>query len=497
MPYLGLTKANWRDALAFRMGSKPYTFSTSGAGSSVQAVASSMANFGDGFFDDWFLLVETGAESVKWRAIALATPPAYVSSTGAFNVLPALAGAPGASVTCSVHIFNPALYTLAYNRAKNLAFPGVSYPIRNWGGLIAVADQYQYPLPRGIVRANRVLSERVDSRVYYDLFTRANSALLAGTATSGATYTAQTGLGGISSNKLYFPNDADLDLITTDPAIKDGYFQAMLEGTLNHATVYRCPDLVFHFLDTSNYLAVRLRNALVELIKRDGGTDTVLASAVQTTTNAVQYVTRVQYLGSRISVWVDEVELIQYELQGTDLKYIAYTPIGFRLSKAGAPATNARIDDAKFHKWVRAEDRHDWLQSPGQNILLFGQTGEALQPFVSDRVIIVEGRRYLTALADDTTTGTLASDAVATIELAIDSQEWEVLLAYGKAAMYELLTNPQYTEEAQKREEYKTLAKEALVAALGIAGGQSMPQFVPTLRSPYTPDSTISQSIAY
>lgn len=455
---MALTKQQLDNALAFKVGSVPYLFSTTSAGDSTSVISTTIAGFGDDFFIGWYVLITSGNESVKWRLVT-----DYVSSTGDLTVAPALAGAPGTPVTCELHTFSPALYTLASNDAIKDIAPTVMYPLRNWGGIIVDGSRTVYPVPREFVQVTRVFREVGGSRIYYDTFDRADSTTLAGNSDSGHAHTAQAGTWGISSDKLYSASDADANLLTADPDEEDGFFQATVSGTLNHATIIRTPDLIFHFLNTSNYLAVQLLNGSVLLIKIDGGSPTTLATATQTTANGTDYIVRVEFVGARIKVYVDEVELINYELLGTDLKYRDYTIVGYRLTKGGSPATAARWHNAKMHKPVALVPLSNNEVMPDGRTIRFGSHARGIPSPGDNTALIVEGWRYLTPLTDDSTTGTLDSFTTAKVELTLQSVQTDFLLARAAFHLYNRLLNPVLTRNPEDRAEYGRLAQNCLI----------------------------------
>ena len=466
-----LTKKQLRDALSFKMGTVIDRFATTGAGTSTTIISSDVSGHPPDEFVGAYALVLTGAESVKWREVTL-----YTSSSGQFTVVPALAGAPGSAVTVEIHGLRPDLYTLALNDAIKEVYGALQIPLRNWGGVLTQAGLYAYPVPRNFIDITRILYEIEGARVYYDTFVRANSTTTPGTSSSGHTYTISAGdTFGISSNLLYSESDTTGDLCIVDVNETDGSLEADLLGDLTPAagTDYRTPDLVFRYNDSSNFLAVQLLNGVVDLYKVDGGTTTSLATATQTTSDNVYYKTRVEFIGTRIKVFVDEVEVLNHELIGPNYKYVGddaiddtYDQVGFRLQRAGTPTTNARWRRASFRKVGSVAERTDWKLAPDKRTVLFGQNSTGHQGFSDGRALIFEGYSYLTALADDATFGTLTSDGTSTVELTLATRETDLLVAYARYFLYKRLSSPFLTRYMEAQDKFAQLAQEALQEAL-------------------------------
>ena len=180
-----------------------------------------------------------------------------------------------------------------------------------------------------------------------DTFTRADSASTMGTTEVGSkTWTAGAGTWGISSNKAYSVTDANSDKATLDSGLADAHLRCTVRGTFNHATNYRMSVLTFRYIDANNFLMVDLYNGNVRLGKVDVGVTSNLASVAQTTADDTDYAVRVEYVGTSVLVYVNEVLKITHTLAGGDAtKYLTQTVAGFLLSKGGSPATAARWDD--------------------------------------------------------------------------------------------------------------------------------------------------------
>lgn len=179
-----------------------------------------------------------------------------------------------------------------------------------------------------------------------DNFNRANNATTMGKSAGGNYWLPSIGTWGISGNKAYCVSDTSTDLVWLQSGLSSDFTaQVTISGTLNNAANFRLADLIFHGLDTSNYLIVQLQNGTVALNKRDGGVGTSLASVAQTTLDATDYTVTVVGTGYDINVYVNGLLKITHALVAANYKYALYSLIGLRLAKSGAPATAARWDN--------------------------------------------------------------------------------------------------------------------------------------------------------
>ena len=322
------TKQDAMNAMAFLVGDR-LLFTTTGAGSSTTAVSTDLTGYPNDYFNtgpQWWLLAEDGTYAGQWREVS-----DFVQSTGTVTVSRAFGGTIASGVVCSLWRYRPDSYTLAVNDARR-TIAHACYKVETDYVLVTDTTRRTCGVPRGMTDVWRVSLEAEGSLLFKDLFDRGDS-----TTTAGSDYTATTGTWGIISERLYSVTDADGDILTRDPDVQDGTLQAILRGTLNSASVYRTPALVFRLfedyagaIDTNNYLLVRLLNGSVDLRKVDGGTESSLTTASLTTSDGVDYVVRVMFVGGAIRVWVDDVELITYQLTGLNLKYLSGTKAGHR-----------------------------------------------------------------------------------------------------------------------------------------------------------------------
>lgn len=414
-------------------------------------------------------MVTSGAEAVKWRRCST-----YTSSSGTFAIVGDLAGAPGSGVNVELYAFPPSLLTLAFNESIREMNKALFYPLRNWGGVIGYSGRKQYQIPRDFFEVTRVLTPVQSSRKYYDTFDRDNSTTSAGTSSSGHTYTISSGdTFGITSDLLYSVTDTDGDLaIASVEDCEHGYLEADLIGELNSTTTYRIPELVFRYEDANNYLVIRLQNGSVDLRKVDGGTESSITTATQTTTNNVYYRVRVQFIGTRITVWVDETEVLNHELIGPNFKYLGddnitktYDQIGFRLSKGGSPTTNARWRRASFHKLVDFAPVASFEVSSDKRVLTINPNSTRGPQAIDNCPYLIEGRRLLTALDSDTTVGEIASYTTERVELTLHTDQTELLVAKTLHHLSRYLLSPMIVMTDDNRQKYATMANQWLQEA--------------------------------
>ena len=300
-------------------------------------------------------------------------------------------------------------------------------------------------------------------QVIGDRFNRVTSA-----SAPGNSWTASAGTWGVTGERLYSVTDADADFITWDALLRDGYLQYTLTGTTNHDTVYRTPSLAFRIrkdyleaIDTTTCLLVRLLGtstlAYVDLRKNDGGTEESLATAAQTTVNGTYYVTGVEFEGTLVRVWVNGVQLLQHQLVGSDVKYLDYDSVGVRLDKAGSPATAARVDDFFAYSVHNRRSVSNWGQS-GDRLTL------SLSSPSSNYLYTIEGSAPLSALAADTTQGTIASDSTAALEIQTTDPAYQLLIDMARLCLFEHAAQPGNTADLETRSSYAAAAQAAQAA---------------------------------
>lgn len=444
---------------------------TTSAGSTTTAIDSGLVNMQPDFFRGKFLLCESGTQSGLFRPITDFTP-----STGTITVAPAFTGAVATSVTYSIFTFNPALFTLAANEAIRKLNPTVCRFEQDY--LIVESGRTVYEVPRGMDRVRWV--GQASGQKVRDKFDRADS-----TTSIGGGWTATSGTWGISSERGYSVTDADGDLITQDIDAQDGYIECIVRGDMTAAD-YRVPTLVFRLVEdytgaipaasARDYLVVELRNALVDLRKVDAGTESSITTAVVTSSDGTDYRLGVLFQGTRIRVFLDYVEVLTHELIGPNYKFLAGKRAGIRWDVSGAPTVAARFDDYRAYAIPSAGyvEHHDWQQSPDGRELFFGNLGRSTG-LGTERILRVEGTAPLTALADDTTYGTIASDTTAVLEIATTDASWGLLVEAVRAECYRAYQEPAWNLNSDTIPVYAQLeAQSRARVEQMIRGGQGM-----------------------
>lgn len=178
----------------------------------------------------------------------------------------------------------------------------------------------------------------------YDSFNRTNSSTTLGVADTGQSWSALTGTWGINSNRAYNVSDANGEVSTIDAGVSNFTLSAILNGQTS-ATNQRFFNIVFHGLDSLNFLFTRISINDVQLYKNVAGVLTLLASTAITAVDNTDYLFKVVCSGNSVDVYVDGVLKISHTLAGGDTAFAAYTKSGLRLTKTGAPTGTARADN--------------------------------------------------------------------------------------------------------------------------------------------------------
>jgi len=461
-----LSKQTARRALAAVAGGYR-TYDTTTGGSSSTAIIAALSGIGA----DYLLAMPWGLANDGTQALSFRRASQLDSTTVTFAN--AFGGTIATAVSMDFYPFRPSLYTEALNRAMAKLYPGVyrivtshliTHAARKTGQGNAV-----YPFPRNMQRVHRLT--HWGSTVATDLFDRAAS-----TTTPGDGWTVDVGTFGVISERGYAVTDADGDRMSRTEDMKDGVLEMIVRGTLNSGATYRSPALLFRMaedytgaIDYANCLVVRLLNAVVDLRKRDGGTETSLATATQTTSDGVDYVLRVQFVGDRIRVWVDDLELISFQLTGLNAKYLQNPRVGVRLDKGGSPATAARFDDFYAFGQTSPFEWTDWEQNRDS----FTLNIPAISTTAPTGLLLVEGSAPLTAFAADGTEA-LVTDTTAIVEIATTDFAYLTLIEQARAELFRLLSAEIYpTGIPQNSAQYLELAKEA---AMNAAAMKRMPR---------------------
>lgn len=467
-------KQNLRNAIAERVGDR-LPFVTTAAGTTTTVVSTALTGYPDDYFNNWFGLDESGAAISTFREITDFTQSSGTVTAGrAWANTGGTATAPGNNATCSLWKYSPAVYTIASNTAIRKVFPAC-YKLETDYGIVLASDRRAMGVPRGITNLWGVAIEAEGSQMLKDRFDRADS-----TTSIGGSWVATVGTWGVSSERGYSVSDADADFITYDGGMEDGMVSVIIRGDLTTAN-YRVPVIAFRIredylgaIDTTNCLLIEVRDSLVDLRKVDAGSESSLTTAAATTSDGTDYVVRVRFEGPAITVWLDDVEVISYALTGLNLKYLDFPRVGIRWDVSGTPTVAARIDDFRAHKIVPFLDLNDWRVTPDKRVVEIGKVGRS--GLIADRWLRFQGGALLTALAEDTTPGTLASDTTATMEITTGSPEWDVLVEYGVACLYERLATLAFGGSPEDRAEWKALQAEAMQRAMAARAKDAMPR---------------------
>jgi hypothetical protein len=179
----------------------------------------------------------------------------------------------------------------------------------------------------------------------YDLFDRADSASIIGSANVGGAWTNVSGTFGILGNQAYCATNNNTEKAIL-PTVGTGNYTVKCDvlGTIASSSIYSIPQLVVRYIDNNNHLKVYLQNGSVRVEKLDLDVNTVLVSAsgITTTDNTV-YKMKVDLNGNKIIISINGVEKINFTLSGADqTKFGNAGVVGMRLAKGGTPATAAK-----------------------------------------------------------------------------------------------------------------------------------------------------------
>lgn len=431
------------------------TRSTTGTGTATTAIIAALSGIGaDYVLDMPWGLANDGNNAGEFRRASSFSGTTVTFADGFTNAV-------ANSVSMDFYPYLPTLYTEAANRAmRKLYQRDKAYRLVN-SHIIPHSERKldgsgYYALPRNMDRVHQL--SVLGSLALRDLFDRADS-----TTEPGNSWVETAGNWGIISERLYAQSDANGDHVTRDLDLKDGVIQAIVRGTLNSATTYRTPALTFRIaedrngaIDTTNYLAVRLLNAVVDLRKVDSSTESSLTTATQTTTDGTDYLLRVQFRGTHIMIWVDDVLLIDYNLTGLNEKYTEYPRAGIRWDTAGSPATAARVDDYYAFHAEGLTIWPDWRQSGDNNILEIPAFGDR----APTGILYVEGGTILTTLTADNV-ASLDADGTARVEIETTDRAYETLIEQARAELYLMLGEQVYpTGLSQNSEQYLRIAQQ-------------------------------------
>lgn len=466
--------AEIRAALLPEVQGALYSGTTTSAGSAggTTGVDSALGVFENDRFLNWWLLRDATRE---YRRIS-----ASAESTGTLTWLVAMGTQFGNGAAYQLFKFDPSLVTRAIQAAIVTSYndravfrPANGFIVPNQPG---VGERNVYALPSSIDRVWGV-RRLAGSQKFYDDF-----ATYAG-------WTNVSGTGSVSSGVFVFTAVADTNLVvrTTDPNLRDGYVSLDVAGDTDAAYDVLCP--VFRYIDSSNYLWVRLvtdasANEEVQLMRRSDGSDTEVASALVSLTEAVRNRIEVYYVGRRVQVWVDGKQYLDHLLSINDIKYLNGTNVGIRESTTGSPSVTAAADDFRCHavqgEWL---DVRDWKQDG--DLLVYGSRGTA-PGLGSDGLLYVMGAAPLTQPGSDTSgavgAGTLnAADATDVLEIASSDPAYRTFLRYVEHHLYLMLSRPGVIDDADEAAGWERAAAQALAIARRMQG---MPRPALRLRTP-------------
>lgn len=468
------------------------TTTSAGNAGGTTVVASAFIGDGTDLHVNKWIAPTSGTSAGQFRQVS-----AFTDASGTFTVRNAFSAQIASGVTFDLYTFSPLDFVKAINAAIRKSSGAL---FRQYQGYVITdtalnAARTGLGVPRGIVKASRLLMENTSSKVMEDHFARAAS-----TASIGGEWTATTGTWGVTGERGYSVTDADADLITYDADLPDGMLEILVRGTLASATTYRAPVLCFRLLedylgaiDTNNYLMLRLRatatnaGGAIDLRKMDAGTESSLTEVAVTSSDGVDYIVRVRFEGSRIHVWVDDVELITYELLGLNMKYLEGKRVGVRWDKGGAPATAARIDNFRAHRIVPFSDLRDWGQSSDLRTIRVPAMGRH-RLLLPDRYCLVEGTAPLSLLTESATAGDLvdATDTAAVLQLTTTEDAYALLVAAAKKEMYELSSQPggSFDGDESDQARYAQAKQQAEADYRELLHKNSMPYPSPSIRRP-------------
>ncbi len=466
MPYplASLTKRGIRADVAYILGDN-WPFTTTTGGSSTTAIISSLIGVPIAAIQNKYLLLESGTSDSEYRIASQFAP-----LTGTITTRRAFTNTVAISVSGHIHEFSPHLYTLGINEAIRVAYPALYRPIL-FHQFTRYANQRALPLPRDMDRILTIEEDKSISARVQDFFDRTAS-----TTDPGTNWTAITGTWGITSESLYCPSDTDGDFIkaSTNYYLQDGVIEFRVRGDTTN-TASRTLLLAFRVNDDyTEALGVRLLNDTVDLRKLEGGSWTSLSTGTVTTTEDVDYVVRVQFEGSWVSVWVNDRQYILFELVGTNLKYLGYDEnpgtygnFGFRLEKTGSPSltvTSTRVSHIFAHALVGTSERGDWALSMGGRSIEMRRNHRGRDLTVG-KMLWMRGLAELSQVAADTTFEALTTDGTATVEMLTTDPAYEVLTQWAAYEVLNAATQMAFTSDPAKRQEYQQLAQNQLQRA--------------------------------
>jgi len=174
-------------------------------------------------------------------------------------------------------------------------------------------------------------------------FNRDDSASILGSADTGQPFEILQGIWGVTKGRAY-ASSGTTAIAVIETGLNHFKLFCNTKGTIVNVGIYAIPGVIFHVLDLTHYLYVRLYNNLIGLLINEGAGPTVLQESPYPCADNAEYVINVTSDKQYITVGVNGVNIFTYDLAGkTGYKY--YTKVGMRLGMSVSPAYIATWDD--------------------------------------------------------------------------------------------------------------------------------------------------------
>lgn len=178
-----------------------------------------------------------------------------------------------------------------------------------------------------------------------DYFNR-NSSNVVGKADTGQTWQVLSGTWATNGEKIYPVSDVNSNTIIIDPGITNYKVSALLYGQFAVVNDLRYLNIVFHCLDINNYMFTRAYANSIELYKIVNGSVMKIGNYYISTPDQFEYTITVICKGLNVKVFFNNIECINYDLNGTETStFPNYSSVGFRLSRGGNPTIIPTADN--------------------------------------------------------------------------------------------------------------------------------------------------------
>lgn len=177
----------------------------------------------------------------------------------------------------------------------------------------------------------------------YDSVTRADNATTVGAPTEkGVAPTVDTGTWGVSGGKIYNPTHNSGGLLWW-AAAHSGSIQADVMST---AYATNGPGVTAWFIDSSNYMLLRLLSGQLQLLTRTtaGGFNSLLTPAA-TLVDSTAYTIKLVYTGANVQGWFQGTKLIDTTIVDPDLTALALGAKSGLRNGGGTLATDSSYDN--------------------------------------------------------------------------------------------------------------------------------------------------------